>query len=597
MEKQYQKHITSVAIILTISSCFLYLLCTTWLKWGDLFVDSFREFWVPLRIIHGKVLYKDIFYEHGIFPPYFLALIFKLFGITTNTLVGLGIVITGLMTFILYKLSRLFLNQVVSVLVTTTFLFVFAFGNYMPFCIYNFILPYGFGATFFILFVSCAVYGFIQFIFLEEDRYLLLWATCMTFAFYSRVVLPYLVWGAFVFAGALFIFKKKEGVKIGWIIVLFIPLLVGFSGYLFFLFKLDAFDAFYASVIKHTLIIQNSKFGSFVTGTDKIIGNSFFIFRSFVFHLLMVLLLAAAAINVPSLFQNEDKFQLPVFLWFVLIFLVFVCTHKVIQPFFQYRSMPLILLTGAIISFIELLRANDYKKSISLFVLFSISLVLISRIFFNTVPGGYGFYLLVLGVLCYYIFFFEMIKTFCQRYSKKFSESFFSSVLIILFILPIISYWKVSTSFYAEKKIRMKTNMGTMVCNNNDHTKVFVEAVSYLRNNTNKDDTIVVVPEGVGINFFSKRINPLRYYNFVPLPLAFIGEDKILSNFMETDIDYIVIVNRQTVSYGLSSFGIDYGKKISAWIHDNYRQEIVFGVQPFTSSKAGIAILKRTTPF
>ena len=114
----------SIIAFLAITACFIYLLYATWLRWGHPITDTFREFWVPLQLLKGKILYKEVFYEYGFFPPYFIALLFKLFGVHIMTIVSCGIGIALTFIFILYKLARFFLDEYVSCLVVVTFLFV-----------------------------------------------------------------------------------------------------------------------------------------------------------------------------------------------------------------------------------------------------------------------------------------------------------------------------------------------------------------------------------------------------------------------------------------------------------------------------------------
>ena len=73
-----RKYAGSQAIFFLVSASFLGLLAITWLKWGDVIIDTFRDLWVPLQMINGRALYKDIFYEYGFMPPYILAIIYRL---------------------------------------------------------------------------------------------------------------------------------------------------------------------------------------------------------------------------------------------------------------------------------------------------------------------------------------------------------------------------------------------------------------------------------------------------------------------------------------------------------------------------------------
>jgi hypothetical protein len=52
----------------------------TWATWGDIQIDCGREIYVPLEILRGKLIYRDIFYPYGPLAPYAGALLIAVFG-------------------------------------------------------------------------------------------------------------------------------------------------------------------------------------------------------------------------------------------------------------------------------------------------------------------------------------------------------------------------------------------------------------------------------------------------------------------------------------------------------------------------------------
>ena len=58
--------IARAAIILIASGMAWY----TWGHWGDFQIDNGRELYVPVSIVHGKLLYRDICYMYGPLAPY-----------------------------------------------------------------------------------------------------------------------------------------------------------------------------------------------------------------------------------------------------------------------------------------------------------------------------------------------------------------------------------------------------------------------------------------------------------------------------------------------------------------------------------------------
>src|SRR5208282_2351240 len=71
----------------------LVLACLTWAHWGDLQTDCGRELYVPLEILRGKLLYRDVWYPYGPLAPYVEAALVAIFGqhLTAFYLFGLAI--------------------------------------------------------------------------------------------------------------------------------------------------------------------------------------------------------------------------------------------------------------------------------------------------------------------------------------------------------------------------------------------------------------------------------------------------------------------------------------------------------------------------
>lgn len=149
---------------LIILSAIIFLLKLSWLRWGDLIIDSGREMYVPFALSRGALLYRDIFYLYWPFSPYFNALIFKISGPTIYSLVAGGILSVCAASLLVYKLCRFFLNAFFSTFVVLAFLFVFAFGYYVYLGNYNFIIPYSYPAVHSIIFSLAAFFFYFSFL-------------------------------------------------------------------------------------------------------------------------------------------------------------------------------------------------------------------------------------------------------------------------------------------------------------------------------------------------------------------------------------------------------------------------------------------------
>ena len=84
-------------------ACTLFWL--TWAHWGDLQLDNGRELYVPMQILHGKLLYRDIFYAFGPLTPYVEALLLGLLGGHLYVLYVLGLATAIADALILFEMG------------------------------------------------------------------------------------------------------------------------------------------------------------------------------------------------------------------------------------------------------------------------------------------------------------------------------------------------------------------------------------------------------------------------------------------------------------------------------------------------------------
>lgn len=583
----------SVCMVVITGFCFFYLLSSTWFKWGDLIVDTFRDMWVPMQILEGKAVYRDVFYTYGLFPPYFIALLFALFGTHLNALVGCGIGITIFITILLYKISRIFLDIYISCLVLLTFLFVFAFACYYPYAIFNFILPYSNATTFCILFVCLSIYSFLRYIFSNKNRYLVLWIASICFAFFSRIDITLPVWTGYVLTGFIYIVKDKSRKRVG--IYLLVPFFISIAFYLIYLTLTGSFDGFKVGIINYVILTKTNPFNRMIMGMQNVPHGILLIIKSLLLHLGIIALCLFGVYCISSWYKNKNYF-IGLLAGVSAITIVFAYAPKLLTRNLQYSCLPFILIIGMVYFFYKFYHSkhnHDIHVYISVFLIFCISSLTMLRVFFNSNPTGYGFALLCPAIICYYVFFFRVTNMYISRYINRYSKALFSFVLICFFMYYAFQHWNVSYTFYKKKNISIMSDKGHLFSYNTSRTAGMNQTIKYLREETQVDDKIVVFPEGVILNIFSNRVTPLRYSNFIPSNIDVIGEDEIHSSLTEADIQYVIIVHRPTHEYGSPYFGIHYGKKIYSWIKENYTLVYQVGDYPFESRNFGIAIFQK----
>ena len=109
-------------------------LAASWQCWGNPLVDSGRELNVPLRLVHGEMLYSDVNYFYGPFSPYLNALLYRALHPSLWVLWGRGMVSTVLILALSYWIARQIAGRFPATLACLAITWVCALksqGNYM----------------------------------------------------------------------------------------------------------------------------------------------------------------------------------------------------------------------------------------------------------------------------------------------------------------------------------------------------------------------------------------------------------------------------------------------------------------------------------
>ena len=96
-------------------------------------------------------------------------------------------------------------------------------------------------------------------------------------------------------------------------------------------------------------------------------------------------------------------------------------------------------------------------------------------------------------------------------------------------------------------------------------------ALETLASTTRPDQTLLVVPEGVTLNYLIRRRTPTPFLNFMPPEFAIYGEDAMIHALQTSPPDRVLFVPKPSAVYGME-FGRDYGARLMAWIEENYSE-------------------------
>ena len=119
------------------------------------------------------------------------------------------------------------------------------------------------------------------------------------------------------------------------------------------------------------------------------------------------------------------------------------------------------------------------------------------------------------------------------------------------------------------------------------------QTISKIDDTLKPGKTLLVVPEGILINFLTRKKDPMRETELTPPAFDMWGEKALLQQFINAKPDYILYVNRDASEFGYSGFGEDYGQSIMKVITAKYKATWLVGLQPDPVKNFTFILLKR----
>lgn len=570
-------------ICLLLGGAFLAMLHLTWMRWGSFYVDTFRDQWVYHNILSGKVVYRDFCYRYGFFPPYLGALFYRFFGETLYSSLIFGLAFTIASIVLIYRIARFFLSRFITALLVLNFIVVFAFGGSSK--IFNFIIPYSSSMTISMLFTLALVYFALKFI-LKERRYCLYCAAVsLYFILISRYEIGVMVSFA-VFLTGLVQFYVKRDLRLALFPIYVI--LAGIFSYIFFIYGNQAYAGFRDSV--GGIFSLGGKVQFFHLRMAGLVdpGKSFlYAIKHFAIQLVVALFFVFAVRRK----ENHVLMKYAAYLFLILFLPLIMITGF---PYYGvYAALPLSIIGGIVfIVYYFKIRISDFKVNLALFLLFSTALAVSMRVIFNFSIFAYGFAFGALALIPFYIFWFKFFPAATgSGLSSRSFYSFLFGVFLILFNIPLVVD---AARYYLSRNVPVESARGRIFSSTDPRDVCFWQTIDYLNNSAVSGQTLIVMPEGIGINYFSNLANPIRYDSFIPPDIDVLGgDDRLIGMLIRCKADYLVITARETPEYTCSRFGVDYAKRLSLWIKANYHLDKVFGEHPFTSPRFGIAVYRR----
>lgn len=503
----------------------------------DPIIDTGRDLYIPEQIREGVKLYRDILYYYPPLTPYLLALITAVTGSSLAAYTGIGAAIALATAASIYAIGRVVASPAAAGSAALLFAgcSIYSISGRTS----NYLFPYAHAATLAMLFL------------LAGAAFLLVWAYADRRARWLAPGLLFLLAASWtkleyvVFAGLLLIVVAVvHRMSIRWLAAY---VAAGIASVIavdrFFSDAPQGHHWLFDNVLASALLKGASArhFYRQVSGFDAIGPNLFAAFAG-----------ALAIGGIVVAIRVSDRWQ-----WRGAAIVTAIVTTAIAilagTIFFRgWAIAQLILLPFA------LRRPRE-----PLLIVLTLSLCGSSRVFLRMTPEWYGFVFLVPA---YILIAYTLIEWLPLRglYSQRAARLAVVPLFVIAAQVVIAENW-----LLARRTFPVRSDRGVFYDANGGRAAIldaFIERMRVIH-----PRSLVVVPEGLTLNYLTRIRTPLSFHTFTPVEVA--GpeiEAQIIEDLTAHPPEYIAVVSRAVTDFGYRGFGLDYDRKLAAVINQRY---------------------------
>lgn len=506
-------------------------------RFTNIVIDIGREFYFPQSILNGEVLYKDIFNIFGPYSYLFNALLFKLFGIKFSVLYIAAIINSFLIIYLIYEIARKFVSNQIA--------FAISFFSIVVCChsclFMDYWLPYCFAIVYGLSFTLLALLLMLGYIEKPSDKlkmyFSFFFVGCAIANKYEFLLLPFILFGFLIFYKLI---SKRD-----FFLNLFLCALPNLFlfGILFWQgLALEDIVTYYkylssysASPYLHNLYIEA---GSFFSKFNVLFCSVFvFVWSTILFAL------------------KIDK-KIIKFLSYIIcaVFIIYLFVVDMLE----YIFAPIVVSNCVLF----LIYAKKLLKN-RLLMFFVLITIFVSLKCFWLCPfvAHYGVYFIHLNLILFFCLFNNYFLIGFD--ARKIFEKSFSVLLIVLSILFFSKFCVMS--------LRLNHKLSdAMFYLPKAEFAISSVILDFMRNEVGKDESVIILPEGLIYNFLTGTKSDNYYNIFTPDRVQSYGEDNIIEHYKKTRPDYFILLNTSYDGYGVSILGKDFGLKVIDYIKTDY---------------------------
>jgi hypothetical protein len=572
----------------------------SWRRWPDPLVDFGRELYVPWQITRGRMLYRDLLSLFGPLSPYVNALWFRLFGVSLLTLALCNLAIFAAVLAGVHRILAIAADRVTATAAGITVLLLCGFSQYVPVGNYNFVTPYAHEAAHGLA-LSVAMILLLHRAVRDDARWAwTLAGFCFGLVLLTKPEIGLAAAGAAATAWIAALVLGGRG-RAGSVVraALFIAgaAVAPLCFFIYLAAHMPAIDAARATAGAWVPVfgtgISANEFYRRSMGLTHPLANVFAIVVSFAGVVLFILAAAIVAWRSADA-RVARSVGSRVLRIGVLAAAIFAARGGTVP-----RALPILVLAAVVLLAVLFAerrgRRDDAVRLVPLIVWSVFALLLMAKMGLNPRVVHYGFYLGFPAATVSIALVGWLIPEWLGRRRGPAASRAFQMLALWAVAASIAPYLGLAYGWYRTKTIAIGTGGDRFYASSLGWQGTAVRDALGTLGALPAGQTLAVMPEGVMINYLSRRDSPLRVVNLMPPELMAFGEDEILRSLRASPPDVVMLIDKDTSEYGYPKFGSDerYGSRVVAWVAAGYDK--VQSIQPAGAGDArgGIQIWKR----
>jgi hypothetical protein len=574
---------------------FLALARWSWRKWADVVVDFGAELYVPWRLSLGERLYEDIAYRHGPLSPYLNALVFRVVGPSVDALAAFNLAILAALCVLVYRQTAWLCDRTTALATTFVLLVMFGFSQYVGIGNYNYVTPYQHAQTHGLALAGGMAVALSVLLRRRSEGAAFLGGLCLGLVLLTKIELQV---PALATAGVATVLvlrsagganRRLLGVMLGAVLLgpglafvllwtsLPLPLaLAGLLGNWSYLGALPG-DSFY---------LTGAGLESPIANLARAVGAA-----------LAVALFAAAAIAVDRPVTRSSH---PVALGVGVAAAVALALLVALPPTAWWglaRALPLLVGGAALGTLVVCLRGQPDPSAIArwgpLALWSTFAFVLLGKMVLRARFEQYGFVLAMPATL---LLVGALVGGIPGVLRRRYGGGTGARAVALGGVAAACLFFLARSDGFYERKATAVGRGSDIVVADARRGRLIGQALLELEARAEPGATVLVLPEGVGLNYWLRRRIPTRHYLFLPAEFSAFTEEAMLAELHEQPPEWILLVDRPHGEFGVGAFGADPGNgaRLLAWVRAEYERVRVLGAEPFRGEGFGIVILKRS---